>query len=35
MAEQTAEAVPEPKEVHNWLLYTVGLSICMSAMAYG
>jgi len=35
MAEQSAEGVPEPKEIHNWLVYLVGLSMCMSAMAYG
>jgi len=35
MAEQSAEGIPEPKEIHNWLVYVVGLSMCMSAMAYG
>jgi tRNA(Arg) A34 adenosine deaminase TadA len=35
MAEQSAEAVPEPKAIHNWLLYLVGIAMCMSGMAYG
>lgn len=35
MALQEAEAVPEPKEIHNWVVYVVGIAFCMSAIAYG
>ena len=35
MAEYKAEAVPEPKEVHNWYIYAVALIMNMGAAAYG
>lgn len=35
MAEYKAEAVPEPKQVHNWYIYAVALIMNMGAAAYG
>jgi len=35
MAEYKAEAVPEPKEVHNWYIYAVAFIMNMGAAAYG
>lgn len=35
LAEYTAEAVPEPKEIHNFRTYLIGIIMCMGAAAYG
>ena len=35
MAEYKAEAVPEPKEIHNFRTYMVAVLMCMGAAAYG
>jgi len=34
-AEYKAEAVPEPKEIHNFKTYLIALTLCMGAAAYG
>ena len=35
MTAQKAEGIHEPPEAHNYLVYVIGIAMCMSGMAYG
>lgn len=35
MALQEAESIPEPKEIHNYIIYVVGIAMCFSGCSYG
>lgn len=35
MTAQKAEGIQEPPEAHNYLVYVIGIAMCMSGMAYG